>query len=260
MLPPLSEAFDGAVNCDAFLGGQLKIWQPKQGYRAGVDPVLLAASVPVSAGQAVLDLGCGVGVAGLCVAARCPGVAVTGLELQADYAALAARNAAENAADFSVVTGDLTAMPAELRQMQFDHVIANPPYFDRDASSRATDAGREVAMGQGVALAEWVRVAAKRTRAQGYVTFVHRAERLGDLLAAFDAAGLGSVQILPIVPRKGRAAQLVLVRGRKGGRAALRLQDGLRMHKGARHVADTASYRAEIERVLRGGAGLNWPV
>ena len=30
---------------DEFLGGRLKIKQPLRGYRAGVDPVLLAASV-----------------------------------------------------------------------------------------------------------------------------------------------------------------------------------------------------------------------
>ena len=51
----------GDLTCDDFLGGRLSIWQPRDGYRAGVDPVLLAASVPARAGQSVLELGCGTG-------------------------------------------------------------------------------------------------------------------------------------------------------------------------------------------------------
>jgi tRNA1Val (adenine37-N6)-methyltransferase len=42
---------------DAFLGGRITLEQPTKGYRAGVDPVLLAASVPARAGQSVLELG-----------------------------------------------------------------------------------------------------------------------------------------------------------------------------------------------------------
>ena len=64
---------------DAFLGGQLRLFQPAQGYRAGMDAVLLAAAVPAEAGQRVLDLGCGAGTAGLCLAKRVDAVALTGV-------------------------------------------------------------------------------------------------------------------------------------------------------------------------------------
>ena len=89
-----SEMFDdGELSTDAFLGGRLSIMQPIRGYRAAADPVLLAAAVPARAGDAVLELGCGAGVASLCLGQRVPGLIQFGLELQPAYAALARRNA-----------------------------------------------------------------------------------------------------------------------------------------------------------------------
>ena len=137
---------------NAFLGGRLQIEQPTRGYRAGIDPVLLAASIPARAGDTALDLGCGVGVAGLCLARRVPGVHVTGIELQPDYAALAQANATRNDLPLDVVTGDIASLPKPLKDWQFSHVFANPPYFDRHASTKAPDPGRETAMGEATPL------------------------------------------------------------------------------------------------------------
>ncbi|SDN53799.1 tRNA1(Val) A37 N6-methylase TrmN6 [Lutimaribacter pacificus] len=242
---------------DKFMGGRLRLWQPRRGYRAGVDPVLLAASVPGDV-QTVLDLGCGVGAAGLCLAARLPGVRVTGLEVQPPYAALARRNADETGLAFDVVEGDLTDMPPPLRDRQFDQVIANPPYFRRDRSVPAQDATRETAMGETAPLEAWVRAAARRTRDRGHVTMIQRVERLPELLALFDRY-LGSVALLPLVPRAGRDSQLVLIRGRKGGRAAFRLHAGIVMHDAPSHQGDGEDYSPAIRAVLRDGAALPFP-
>lgn len=242
---------------DGFLGGRLRLWQPRRGYRAGVDPVLLAATVPDGAGT-VLDLGCGVGAAGLCLAARLPGVRVTGLELQPPYAGLARRNADETSLAFEVVEGDLTDMPRGLRDRQFDHVIANPPYFRRDRSVPAQDATRETAMGETAPLEQWVRAAARRVRTGGAVTMIQRIERLPELLALFDRY-LGSVALLPLVPRPGRDSQLVLIRGRKGGRGAFRLHAGVVMHDAPSHQADGDDYSPTVRAVLRDGAALPFP-
>lgn len=243
------------LSCDDFLGGRLRVWQPRRGYRAGLDPVLLAASVPARAGQSVLELGCGVGVASLCLGARVPGVTLTGLELQADYADLARRNAAENGADFTVMTGDLQAMPDALRQRQFDHVMANPPYFQRDAGTGAADAGRDLALGGDTPLAEWVAAAARRCGPKGTVTFIQRIERLPELMTAMQAH-LGSLELLPFIPREGRAPQLFLIRGRKGGRAAFRMHPGLLVHPGSGHQDGGEDYSETLLAVQRDGAAL----
>lgn len=231
--------------------------QPRTGYRAGIDPVLLAASVTARPGETLLDLGCGAGIAGLCVAARVPGIHLTGLELQPAYADLARQNAARNGITSEVVTGDLAAMPATLRALHFDHVIANPPYFDRRASTAAQDSGRERAMGEATPLADWVRAAARRVAPKGTVTFIQRAERLPELLAAM-TAHLGSLDLRPLIARRGRAARLVLIRGKKGGRAALRLHDGWLLHEGAGHAGDGESYTAATQALLRDAAALPW--
>ncbi|MCZ0813887.1 MAG: tRNA1(Val) (adenine(37)-N6)-methyltransferase [Pseudomonadota bacterium] len=247
------------LSTDAFLGGKLRILQPRDGYRAGIDPVLLAASIPARAGDRVLDLGCGAGVAALCLARRIEGVRLTGLELQPDYADLARRNASANRIEMQVETGDLTDMPAALREQQFDHVISNPPYFDRRASTAARDTGREIALGEGTPLADWVKAAAKRTAPKGHATFIQRTARLPDLLMAM-ARHFGSLEVLPLIPRPGRAARLVLVRGRKGGRADFRLHDGWVLHNGASHDGDRENYNTATACILRSGAALPFPV
>ena len=253
-----AEPGDGDVTTDNFLGGKLRIVQPRRGYRAGIDAVLLAAAVPAQPGDSVLDLGCGVGVAALCLGRRVPGMRLVGLELQADYAELAVHNGAENALIFEVLEGDLSNMPRILRQQQFDHVIANPPYFDRTAGTRATDDGRETAMGERTPLADWVKQAARRCTPGGYVSLVQRAERLPELLTEV-ARHLGSIEVLPLIPRKGRDARLVLIRARKGGRAGFRLHDGWILHEGVVHPGDRENYTAATARVLRHGQALPFP-
>ena len=248
----------GDLTRDAFLGGRVAVHQPAKGYRAGVDAVLLAAACEARPGERILELGCGVGTAALCLAARVPGLSITGVERDAAAADLARRNAAEAGAPLDVVTADIAALPDLVRQIGFHHVILNPPYFRRDASWPSADAAREAAMGEAAhtPLAEWLAIAARRVAPKGWVTAIHRAERLDDLLAGL--ACLGSVQIQPLVPRAGRSARLVLVRARKGGRAPLVLLSPLVMHEGAAHLADGEDYTAGLRAILRDGAPIRW--
>ncbi len=249
---------DADLSRDAFLGGRIALFQPRSGYRAGTDPVLLAAAVPAKTGQSVLDLGCGAGAAVLCLAARVPGLTLTGIERQPAYAALARRNSAENGVALDVAEADLAALPPVLRQQQFDHVIANPPYFDPDRRTGARDAGREAALSEDTPLQVWIDVAARRLAPRGLLHVVQRAERLPDLLSACSGR-LGSVEVLPFSARTGRAPHLVILRARKGGRAGFVLHAPVVLHTGARHEGDGDSYTPEITAVLRDGAALPWP-
>ncbi|AAV93639.1 methyltransferase domain-containing protein [Ruegeria pomeroyi] len=249
---------ESELSCDAFLGGHLRLFQPRDGYRAGVDPVFLAASVAAQTGQSVLELGCGAGAAILSLGARVPDLALTGVELQPGYADLARRNAAANDIALDVVEGDIAALPQALRQQSFDHVIANPPYYLAGSHSPASDAGRATALGERTPLALWIDAAARRLTHRGYLHMIAKADRLPDMLAACDDR-LGSLEVLPLMPRQGRAAELVILRARKGGRAPFRLQSGLFLHQGSRHPGDRDHYLPEIAKVLRQPAPLPWP-
>ncbi len=246
------------LSLNDFLGGRVQLWQPRAGYRAGVDPVLLAAAVPAGAGQRVLELGCGAGQVLLCLGARVPGLGLAGVELQSDYAALARRNGAQNSQEIEVFEADIAALPADLRQRHFDHVLANPPYYRAGAHSPAEDAGRQIALGGDTPLEIWIDTAARRLAHKGYLHMIQRSDRLPEILTACQGR-LGSVEVLPLAPRVGRPAELVLLRARKGGRADFRLHAPLILHEGARHTADVESYRAEVRAVLRDGAALKWP-
>ena len=248
---------DDALTTDGFLGGAVRILQPRVGYRAATDPVLLAASVLAKAGQSVLELGCGAGVASLCLAARVPGLQLWGVDVQPAYADLARRNAVLNGAALSVYEADIAALPAALRALRFDHVIVNPPYYPQAGGTGAADAGRETALREAQPLADWVAVGARRLAPGGWLTMIVAADRLPDVLPGF-AAGLGAVAVLPLLPRTGRAAHRVILRGRKGARAPFRLMAGFVLHDGVAHDGDRNSYTEAARAVLRGGAPLEW--
>ncbi|QBY02185.1 methyltransferase domain-containing protein [Rhodophyticola sp. CCM32] len=238
---------------DAFLGGRVRAWQPRKGYRAGTDPVFLAAACTARPGDTVLELGCGAGVASLCLAARVPDLAITGVERQAGYADLARRNG------LNVAEADLITLPADLRQRSFDHVIANPPYYPAGGGTKAGDAGREAALREDTALTDWVEIAGRRLAPKGWLTVIQAAERLPDLMAALSAAGFGAISLLPLASRTGRAAGRVLIKARKSGRAPFTLMAPFIMHDGSDHQSDGEDYTAPARAILRDGAALDWP-
>ncbi|NBE07005.1 tRNA1(Val) (adenine(37)-N6)-methyltransferase [Paragemmobacter ruber] len=239
---------------DKFLMGRLRLLQPLRGYRAATDPVLLAAACPAGAGESVLDLGCGAGAAALCLAARVPGVVLSGLEVQAGYADLARRNAARNEVVMEVVQGDLAAMPRALRR-DFDHVIANPPYY-APGGTPSPIAERDRALRVETPIAAWVAAAGARLRPGGWLTMIFATPCLPEALTAL-APKLGSAVVLPLEPRAGRAAPRVILRARKGGRAAFRLLAPFTLHAGAGHDGDRESYTPAATAVLREGADLS---
>ncbi|SFS82160.1 tRNA1(Val) (adenine(37)-N6)-methyltransferase [Brevundimonas viscosa] len=235
---------------NALLGGRVRLRQPARGYRAGMDAALLAATVAATAGERVVEAGCGAGAVLMQIAARRPGVQLAGLERDPALAALARENAALNGADAEVIEGDVAAGFRALGLPPFDHAVSNPPFFDDPGALRAPAAGKRGAWMADAGLAAWTRFLLKAVREGGTITVIHRADRLADLLAGLGATA-GSFAVRPVHAFADEPAKRVLVRAVKTGKAPLRLLPALVLHDrgGGKHTA-------EAEAVLRGEAAL----
>ena len=245
-----------ALSTDSVLGGRLTLRQMVSGHRVGHDALLLAAFAPADRRTAV-DLGTGVGSAGLAFLARVPEARATLVEIDPALAALAAENAALNGFDTraQVVVADVAALgrpsgPLRPEKGAADLVLANPP-FNADARHRTSpDATRARAhMADADLLSEWVRAADRCLGARGVLCLIHRPEALAEILAAL-ARGFGAVEILPVHPRPDRPAVRLLIRAVKGRRTPPALLPGLVLAG-----ADGAP-TPEAEAVLRDGAAL----
>ena len=251
----MSERRAAEVTIDAVLGGRLRLAQPRRGHRVGHDAILLAASCPARAGERVIDLGAGVGAAGLALAARVDGVEVTLVEIDADLAALAAANAERNALAERVRVAVLDAAgparafaAAGLGPESVTRVLMNPPFNDPRRQRASPDDRRRLAhSGTGGTLAAWVKTAARCLLPRGTLVLIWRADGLADVLEAL-APAFGAVTVLPVHGRANEAAIRVLVRATKGSRAPLALLPGLMLSDEAGHPTP------EAEAVLRGAA------
>ncbi len=249
-------ALPSSLTDDAFLGGRIKILQPEKGYRAGIDAVFLAASIPMEPGQTALEAGCGVGVVSLCVAARVANVHITGVEIVSRYSIVAEQNIKRNgfAENLQIITGDVKeATRKDLTQWppaeSFNHVFANPPFFDEDKIRKSPISMRDSARSFGPNdLEAWIKVMSALTAPKGTITVVHRAESLGRLLAAFSAAKVGAVHVAPLYAREGYPASRVIVQGIKGSKAPMQVLHGLVLH------GQTNAFTPAAASILRDGA------
>ena len=222
-----------ALTENALLGGRLVFHQPAQGYRVALDPLLLAAAVPAAPGELVMDAGAGTGAASLCLASRVDRVRIVGLELLREMQKIAALNAAANGLErqIDLIVGDLLRPPPRLTSATFDHVMTNPPFLKAGAATPPAGARAKAHVEGEADLREWLFACLRMLKPNGRLTLIHRADRLDEALSVL-AGRLGEIVVFPLWPtRNGRPAKRVLIQGRKGSNAPLRLTRGLTLHE-----------------------------
>jgi tRNA1(Val) A37 N6-methylase TrmN6 len=242
---------------DAALGGRLLLRQPRHGHRVGHDAILLAAATAASPGEHAVDLGSGVGAAGLALAIRVPGLLVTLVDTDPGIVALAAENIRTNSlgARATALALDVRAparafASAGLNAGTATRVLMNPPFNDACRHQRSPEEGRgQARWAAPEQLPAFVRCAARLLCQRGVLTMIWRADGLGLVLDALTGC-FGEIAVLPVHPRPDRAAVRVLVRAVKGSRSPLRLLPGFVLADGG------GRQTTAVESILRGRATL----
>jgi tRNA1(Val) A37 N6-methylase TrmN6 len=230
------------------LGNRLIYKQLRDGHRSGFEPVLLAACVPARPGELVLEAGLGAGAALLCLGARVKGVRGIGVEREAELVVLANENFKINGLhDISAIQGDVTALP--FASQSFDHVMANPPWFGAQ-NTASPDARRDLAHRATPALLEgWIAELGRVVKPKGSISLILPAGNFAEAAAALHAQKFGGISLLPLWPRAGVAAKIVILTANKASRAGSKILLGLVLH-------DADGITAEAQAILRDGAAL----
>jgi len=222
------------LTTDRFLDGRIAVRQFADGFRAGLDAVMLAAAIPARTEDEGLELGGGCGCS------------IAGLEIDPELVALANENSAQNGfgARIRFVAGDVFDLPRELRR-DFAHVFCNPPFHGESGQASPMESRDRALRDIGGHLGDWIEAGLKRTASGGTFTIILRADRMSEALARLPERG---VTIFPLWPRAGEPAKRVILQAHKGSRAESVLAPGLVLHQ-----AD-GSYTGAADAVLRGAA------
>jgi tRNA1(Val) A37 N6-methylase TrmN6 len=233
---------------DRILGGTLSLEQPSNGYRAAIDPVFLAASVPLTGGEKVLDVGSGVGTAMLCLAKRMQNCTIYGLEKQKELVEIGQKNIHANSFQdrLTVIQGDLMTPPLLIKETAFDCIMTNPPYFEAFYTTSPHPVKSASNTESSVVLEDWIAFCSKRLRPGGVLSMIYRTDQV-DKVLSFLYGKLGGIQIFPLWATATKPSKRVIIRAKKGARTGCFLHRGLTLHK------KDQTYTQAAEKVLKQG-------
>lgn len=248
----LSEKDREFFSLDDFLGGQLRLLQPIEGYRISMDSILLAAAIPARKGDSVFEPGIGTGGVSLSLAERVAGVKVTGLDVQPEMLKIAEMNGHLNtlSSNLTLIEGDVSDPPEALKPGSFDHVVVNPPYLVPGSAFRPPSESKGLAhMDSSASLKDWMNICVNMARHKGTITIVHRTDMLHHIIARI-ARSVGDLTLLPLQPRPDQPAKRFILQGRKGTHGGMSILPALELH------GEAERYSKEAEAILRGGKAL----
>jgi tRNA1(Val) A37 N6-methylase TrmN6 len=258
-----SAAAADALTEDGWLGGRLRLLQPKRGHRVGTDAALIVAAAGDSRQGRIVDVGAGVGAVGLALAQRNPLASVDLVELDPELAALAKGNAERNGLQARTRVLRLDVLNARERREaglpeSANCVVTNPPFFDAKTVRASPDEGKaraHVLAGAeaGATLADWIQASLAMLAPSGRFVMIHRPDALGAILAAIGGR-LGALALLPVHPTAGASAHRLLLSGMKGSKAPLRIAPGLVLHGPDGRLAGDADAIHRGERLIDWGA------
>lgn len=232
------------------LDKRVRLLQPPDGFRTSLDSVMLAAACPAKQNEHILDLGCGVGGAGLCVLTRIPDTQLTGIDIQQDHIDLATKNASLNEIESraSFFMSDI----CDYNGGKFDHIICNPPYQETGERTQSPSSKKETAHAHqaDITLQDWIDCAVRNLKAKGSLTIIHRADQVDKILQSLKGR-FGGCEIIPLWPKENTPAKRVIIRAYRDSRSPASIHPGLILHKENGDYTDTA------DNILRRCAALS---
>ncbi len=233
---------------DALQVGGLKIIQAEDGYRFSIDPFLLADFSEVRIGERVVDLGTASGIMLLLFAATSRAAAVVGIELQESLYKQAVRNISLNG-----LAEKITVELLDVRDVvksgpfipeSFEVAVMNPPYRMPTAGRVSKGSERAACRHElNGSFVDFLHASRWLLRHGGGVNIIFLAERLPELLREMALCGLEPKRLRMVHSDRERAAHLVLVEGRKGGRPGLTVLPPL-------YIYEEGEYTEEIRRIF----------
>lgn len=232
---------------DELVGYDLRLVQPRHGYRFSVDPLLLADFAGVRRGEKVIDLGTGCGVIPLLLA-RIEECAVTGVEFQPTMAQIAARNVALNdlSGRVEIVEEDVISLKARFPVDSFDLVVSNPPYRRPGTGKVSPRAGRDDARHETSAtLADFMAAAKYLVKPSGRICFIYHTCRLAELMAQAAVQKLAPLRLRMVHGTSQMEARMFMIELAKGRAGELRVEAPLMVR------GDDGGYSEEKLRIYR---------
>ena len=228
------------------LDHKIRLYQPQKGFRTSLDAVLLAAACPAVKSQTVLDLGCGVGGASLCLLSREAELELTGIDIQGEYIHIACQNKVMNNSNEKTLfeTGSVQDFRMENPQNRFDHVMCNPPFYE--VGEHIPSPSKEIALARGyvdesITLKDWIDCAFHNLKSKGSFTIIHQAEKLGVILQGMGKR-FGATEIIPIYTKVGKSAKRIIIRSYKDRHTPLILRQAVYLEDAAGQQTEEAHF------------------
>ncbi|AWZ47466.1 SAM-dependent methyltransferase [Clostridiaceae bacterium 14S0207] len=224
----------------------IKVIQKKDGFRFGVDAVLLANFANVKKNHNVVDLCSGTGIIPFILAGKTECSSVTGIEIQEDMVEMAKRTSKLNNLEERIkfVNENLTNLKYIKSMSKVDVVTVNPPYKLRNAGIVNPEDKMAIARHEICCNLEDVIISAKTLlKDRGRFYMVHRPERLVDILTLMRQHKLEPKRIRMIHPSANKAPNIVLIEGQRDGGKFFKWEDPLYVHN------EDGSYTKEIEEI-----------